>query len=46
MIEKVTGAPIGFLGPVGLIKIPTGVDHAVAAMRNVVVGGERRSTST
>ncbi len=37
-ILKATGAPMGFLGPVG-IKIPMIVDTAVAAMPSVVVGG-------
>ena len=37
-ILKATGAPMGFLGPVE-IKIPMIVDSAVAAMANVVVGG-------
>ena len=37
-IEKATGAPMGFLGPVD-IKIPLVVDQAVAAMPTVVVGG-------
>ncbi|MGO9466200.1 MAG: proline--tRNA ligase [Isosphaeraceae bacterium] len=37
-IEKATGAPMGFLGPVG-IKIPLVIDHAIAAMPAVVVGG-------
>jgi prolyl-tRNA synthetase len=37
-IEKATGAPMGFLGPIG-IKIPLAVDRSVAAMPNAVVGG-------
>jgi prolyl-tRNA synthetase len=37
-IERATGAPMGFLGPVG-IKIPLVIDHAVAALPSVVVGG-------
>ena len=37
-IEKATGAPMGFLGPVG-IKIPLVIDRAIAAMPTVVVGG-------
>jgi prolyl-tRNA synthetase len=37
-IERVTGAPMGFLGPVG-IKIPMVVDRSIAAMPTVVVGG-------
>jgi prolyl-tRNA synthetase len=38
VILEVTGAPMGFLGPIG-IKIPLAVDTAVAAMASVVVGG-------
>jgi prolyl-tRNA synthetase len=37
-IEKATGAPMGFLGPIG-IKIPLAVDRSVAEMTAVVVGG-------
>jgi prolyl-tRNA synthetase len=37
-IEKATGTPMGFLGPVG-IKIPLFIDRAIAAMPDVVVGG-------
>jgi prolyl-tRNA synthetase len=37
-IQKATGAPMGFLGPVD-IKIPVVIDRAVAAMPTVVVGG-------
>ncbi len=37
-VEKATGTPLGFLGPVA-IKIPMVVDRAIAAMPAVVVGG-------
>ena len=37
-VEKVTGAPMGYLGPIA-IKIPLAIDRAVAAMPHVVVGG-------
>lgn len=37
-VLQATGAPMGFLGPVGL-KLPLAIDPAVAAMRAVVVGG-------
>lgn len=37
-VQKATGVPVGFLGPVD-IKIPLVVDKAVAAMPAVVVGG-------
>jgi prolyl-tRNA synthetase len=36
-IEKATGAPMGFVGPVGL-KIPLAVDRSVASLASVVVG--------
>jgi prolyl-tRNA synthetase len=39
-IEKATGAPMGFLGPVA-IKIPLAVDRSVATMGSVVVGGNK-----
>ncbi len=37
-IEKSAGAPMGFLGPVG-VKIPLFIDLAVSVMPAVVVGG-------
>jgi prolyl-tRNA synthetase len=37
-IEKATGAPMGFLGPIA-IKIPLAIDQAVAALKTIVVGG-------
>jgi prolyl-tRNA synthetase len=37
-IEKATGAPMGFLGPIN-IKIPMVIDRAVAAMPAMIVGG-------
>ncbi len=37
-IEKAAGAPMGFLGPVG-VKIPLVIDTAISAMPTVVVGG-------
>jgi prolyl-tRNA synthetase len=42
-IERATGAPMGFLGPVD-IKIPLIVDPSVAAMPMVVVGGNAVDT--
>jgi prolyl-tRNA synthetase len=39
-IEKATGAPMGFLGPVE-IKIPLAVDRSVAEMADVVVGANK-----
>jgi prolyl-tRNA synthetase len=42
-VEKVTGAPVGFAGPVGL-TIRIVADHAVNAATNVVVGGNEADT--
>ena len=42
-VENVTGAPVGFAGPVGL-KIRIVADHAIQAATNVVVGGNRIDT--
>ncbi len=41
VIERVTKAPVGFAGPVGL-DIPRWADHDVAALRNAVVGGNEQ----
>jgi len=40
IVEKVTNAPVGFAGPVGL-SIPITVDPEVAAMVNCVVGANK-----
>ena len=37
-VEKATGVPLGFLGPVD-IKIPLVVDRSITALPSVVVGG-------
>ena len=39
-IEKATGAPMGFLGPIA-IKIPMVIDAAVAEMETIIVGGNK-----
>jgi prolyl-tRNA synthetase len=39
-IQKATGAPMGFLGPID-IKIPMVVDQSVAVMPRLVVGGNK-----
>src|SRR5262245_25541618 len=43
IVEQVTGAPVGFAGPVGL-KVRIVADHAIRASTNVVVGGNRLDT--
>ena len=41
VVEKVTGAPVGFAGPVGL-KAKVVADHTVAGMKNFIVGGNEK----
>lgn len=43
-VEKATGAPVGFAGPVGLKGIRIFADHAIPALKNVVVGGNQLDT--
>jgi len=43
-VERVTGAPVGFAGPVGLKGIRIVADHAVKVAKNVVVGGNQADT--
>ena len=40
-VAEVTGAPMGFAGPVGL-KVRMIADHAIKGMRNFVTGGNRQ----
>ncbi|MDR1375030.1 MAG: proline--tRNA ligase [Treponema sp.] len=37
-VERLTGAPVGFTGPVGLKGIPIIIDQSVTAMNNAVTG--------
>ena len=41
VIERVTGAPVGFAGPVGLSGVEIIADHTVEPLVNVVVGGNQ-----
>jgi len=43
IVEKMTGAPVGFAGPVGL-NVRIVADHAVKSSANIVVGGNRLDT--
>lgn len=43
-VSKVSSAPVGFAGPVGLKGVRIIADHAVKAMRNFVVGGNKNDT--
>ncbi|MDF1536714.1 MAG: proline--tRNA ligase [bacterium] len=45
VVEKVTGAPVGFAGPVGL-AIPLFADNSVAAMSGFVTGGNAKDVHT
>ncbi|MHC4592544.1 MAG: proline--tRNA ligase [Planctomycetota bacterium] len=38
VIQRATGAPVGFAGPVGLAATPMVIDNAVASVRDGVVG--------
>ena len=39
LVTKLTTAPVGFVGPIGLGTIRILADHAVSAMANFIVGG-------
>ena len=41
VVEKVTGAPVGFAGPVGL-NVRIVADQTVAGMKNFIVGGNEK----
>ncbi|MCP4668402.1 MAG: proline--tRNA ligase, partial [Deltaproteobacteria bacterium] len=41
LVAEVTGAPVGFAGPVGL-KVKGVADHAVKRMKNAVTGGNKK----
>ncbi len=43
-VERVTGAPSGFAGPVGLKDVIIIADHAVDGMRNFITGGNKADT--
>ncbi len=38
-VERLTGAPVGFAGPVGLSSVPVVADFSVMAMHDAVTGG-------
>jgi prolyl-tRNA synthetase len=43
-VHRLTGAPVGFAGPIGLPGTKTVADHSVKALRNAVVGGNKADT--
>jgi prolyl-tRNA synthetase len=43
-VQQLTGAPLGFAGPVGLNHIRVLADHAVKGMTNVVIGANKADT--
>jgi prolyl-tRNA synthetase len=45
VVEKVTGAPVGFAGPVGL-EAPLFADNAVSSMSGFVTGGNSKDVHT
>jgi prolyl-tRNA synthetase len=44
MVEQLTGAPVGFAGPVGLSGLTMLADLAVKPLTNVIVGGNAADT--
>jgi prolyl-tRNA synthetase len=43
-VERITGAPVGFAGPVGLTGAPVIADESVSAMTSAVTGALARDT--
>ena len=43
-VSRVSSAPVGFAGPVGLTGVRIIADHAVKALRNFIVGGNKDDT--
>jgi len=43
-VKEITGAPLGFAGPMGLTNVRILADHAVKGMKNFVVGANRTDT--
>ncbi len=39
LVEKITTAPVGFVGPVGLSNVRILADHAIGVLNNFIVGG-------
>ena len=40
-VERVTGAPVGFAGPVGVIGLRVIADNSIAGMRNFIAGANQ-----
>jgi prolyl-tRNA synthetase len=43
-VSRLTGAPVGFAGPIGLKGVRILADHAIRGLRNAVVGANRADT--
>ena len=43
-VERITGAPIGFAGPVGIIGPRIVADHALSVLRNFIAGANQADT--
>lgn len=41
VVEKITGCPVGFAGPVGLVNVPLIVDPEVTRLANFVTGANK-----
>ncbi|HHI03435.1 MAG TPA: proline--tRNA ligase [candidate division Zixibacteria bacterium] len=47
VVEEVTGCPVGFAGPIGMVKeIPLIVDNEVPGLKNFVVGANKNEVHT
>ena len=47
VVEKVTGAPVGFAGPVGLaVDVPIWADRDLLEVRNAITGANKADTHT
>ncbi len=42
--EKITGAPVGFAGPIGLSNVPVFADNTVCEMHDFLVGANKADT--
>lgn len=43
-VKEITGAPLGFAGPIGLKGVPVWADYSVKPLRNFVVGANQGDT--
>jgi prolyl-tRNA synthetase len=43
-VVRITGAPVGFAGPIGLTALPLVIDHTVTALNDAVTGALEKDT--